>query len=336
MSVGRGSLDTVRAGKKLLVMDIRDRYTPNKRSEMRHLPTYAIGFILLTALPLFGQGINMMSSSFSGGPDGVMRGSATFGVSPFMPPPLKNAPYSGQEMSETKQTLIDGTNITRQTPRGAKTWRDSQGRVRTEGNRMGGGMVDANGNPAFVQIVDPVAGSMYVLDNVNRVAHRVQVSGKPQTPAAVARPAAPAALGVLGDSGVVGGMMGAVGGGGGFAGGGAGAVTRANRPRPEVTTEDLGTKTIDGVAVVGTRRTTIIPEGMQGNDRPMTTTSETWRSKELQLTLLTVDSSPMNGTTTTKIANFSTSEPDPGLFMVPTGYPIVDEKESFTIKWGEQ
>jgi hypothetical protein len=299
-------------------------------------PTYAIGLVLFTALPAFGQAINMRSSSFSGGPDGVMRGSATFGVSPFMPPPLKNAPYSGQEVSETKQTLIDGTNITRQTPRGAKTWRDSQGRVRTEGNLMGGGMLDADGNPAFVQIVDPVAGYSYVLDNVNRVAHRVQVSGKPQAAAGVARPAASAAGGVTGYPGVVGGMIGAGGGGGGFAVGGPGAAVTANRLRPEVTTEDLGTKTIDGVLVFGTRRTTIIPEGMQGNDRPMTTTSEAWRSKELQLTLLSVDYSPMNGTTTRKIANFSTNEPDPGLFVVPTSYSIVDEKESFTIKWGEQ
>jgi hypothetical protein len=111
---------------------------------------------------------------------------------------------------------------------------------------------------------------------------------------------------------------------------------RANRQRPQVTTEDLGTKTIDGVVVTGTRRTTIIPEGAQGNDRPMTTTSETWKSQELQLTLLSIDYSPLNGTTTTKIANFSASEPDPALFAVPSGYSIVDEKETFTIKWGEQ
>jgi hypothetical protein len=68
----------------------------------------------------------------------------------------------------------------------------------------------------------------------------------------------------------------------------------------------------------------------------MTTTNETWMSKELQLAILTVSQSPMSGTTTRKFANFSTNEPLPSLFMVPPGYTIVDEKESFTIMWGQQ
>ena len=103
-----------------------------------------------------------------------------------------------------------------------------------------------------------------------------------------------------------------------------------------MSTEDLGSKMIDGVLVYGTRRTTIIPEGMQGNDRPMTNTSETWRSKELQLTVLDTNFSLMNGTSTTKIANLSITEPDPALFMVPSDYTVVDEKDSFTIDWVEK
>ena len=103
---------------------------------------------------------------------------------------------------------------------------------------------------------------------------------------------------------------------------------RGNQPRPEVTTEDLGTRMIDGVLTTGTRRTTIIPEGMQGNDRPMKTTNEFWASKELELTLLSVDYSPLNGTTTTRYENFTTAEPDPSLFMVPGNYSVVDEKRA--------
>jgi hypothetical protein len=106
--------------------------------------------------------------------------------------------------------------------------------------------------------------------------------------------------------------------------------------RPQSTVEQLGTKMIDGVLVTGTRWTTIIPEGAQGNDRPMTTTSESWMSNQLQVALLNINVSPMGGTTTRKFLNFSTAEPDATLFMPPAGYPIVDEKESFTIRWGEQ
>jgi hypothetical protein len=320
---------------------------------MKFPSTYSIGLILSIGLPACGQEIMMQSSSFGGGPDGVMHGSATFRATPSSRV-VTNAPYSGQEVSESKQTLIDGTNITRQMPRGAKTYRDSQGRVRTEGNRMGG-MVDANGDPMVVQISDPVAGFMYVLDNVNHVAHRVAVAAAAERPAAMARPAGAAPPGAVfgtlsavgggisggggGISGGGGGISGGGGGGGGFvgfAGGPMNGIPSANRQRPQVTTEDLGTRTIDGVVVSGTRRTTIVPEGEQGNDRPMTTTNETWRSKELQLTLLTVNYSPANGTQTTKWLNFSTSEPDPSLFMVPSSYSVVDEKQSFTIKWGEQ
>jgi len=307
---------------------------------MKFPSTYSIGLILAIGLPACGQEIMMQSSSFGGGPDGVMHGSATFRATPSSRV-VTNAPYSGQEVSESKQTLIDGTNITRQMPRGAKTYRDSQGRVRTEGNRMGG-MVDANGDPLIIQISDPVAGFMYVLDNVNHVAHRVAVAPAAERPAAMARPAGAAPQGAVGGtlSAVGGGVSGGGGGGGGgfvgFAGGPMNGITTANRQRPQVTTEDLGTRTIDGVVVSGTRRTTIVPEGEQGNDRPMTTTNETWRSKELQLNLLTVNYSPANGTQTTKWLNFSTSEPDPSLFMVPSNYSLVDEKQSFTIKWGEQ
>lgn len=311
---------------------------------MKLRSTNVVGLILLTSLSASGQAINMMSSSFRSGPDGVMQGQATFRVPPNPQPPVLNAPYSGELVSESKQTLIDGTNITRQMPRGSKTWRDSQGRVRTEENRMGGGLVDSNGAPAFVQISDPVAGCDYVLDNMNRVAHRVQFSANPERSAAMARRADPVPA-VTSAGGSTGWIMSGIGGGGGGGvglasgggGGGGAAMGRASRQRPEVTTEDLGSQTIDGVLVYGTRRTTIIPEGAQGNDRPMKSTNESWRSKDLQLTLLTVDYSPLNGTTTTKFANFSTSEPDPSLFMVPSGYSIMDEKErSFTIKVGEQ
>ena len=125
------------------------------------------------------------------------------------------------------------------------------------------------------------------------------------------------------------------GGGGGVGYGVGGAGNAAQMQRPQTTTEQLGTKIIDGVLVSGSRMTTIIPEGAQGNDRPMTTTNETWMSKELQLAILSINQSPMSGTMTRKYANFSTAEPSPSLFQVPPGYSIVDEKESFTIKWGE-
>jgi hypothetical protein len=63
----------------------------------------------------------------------------------------------------------------------------------------------------------------------------------------------------------------------------------------------------------------------------MTNTSEEWISKDLQLTVLSTHYNPASGTSTTRIANLSTSEPDPALFIVPAGYTVVDEEKSFTI-----
>jgi hypothetical protein len=277
---------------------------------------FASGIIVLTATSVCGQSIVGMSSR-SNMRDGIVSGSATFNVAPFSPPAVTGAPYSGEEVRESFQTLVDGTHITHQMPAGQKTWRDSQGRVRTERGMMGGNP-NRQGAPTFAQISDPVAGYLYVLDDVNHVAHRVKASANNQRSGAMARPAGQAAQiaqGMTGASsssitvGMMGGIIGTVPYEGGGGGGGGGAGARANRQRPEVTTEDLGSKMIDGVLVFGTRRTTIIPEGMQGNDRPMTTTSETWRSKVLQLTVLDTNYNPASGTSTTKIANLSISEP---------------------------
>jgi hypothetical protein len=298
---------------------------------MKRLYVSVVGLILF-GLSAFGQvDMTSFSSNGSSGPDGVFHGTATFSLPRYSPPVLTNAPYSGGQVNERSQTLADGTHITSAMGPQQKTWRDSQGRVRTERN-MFGGNTNLKDVPAIVQISDPVAGYEYILDNVNRVAHRMKVAPRPQRSAAMVRQANPAPGGGRATAGVVAGIM------GGIAGAAGPVSTQANTPnaamRRETSTEDLGTKLIDGVLCYGTRRTTVIPEGAQGNDRPMTTTNETWRSRDLQLIVLSTNYSPASGTSTTKIANLSTAEPDPALFMVPTDYTIVDETESFTIKWG--
>ena len=257
-----------------------------------------------------------------------MRGTATFNVSTFLPPPVINAPYSGEEVMESVQVLADGTRITRPNlgPQ-QKIWRDSQGRVRTE--RPMGPRRDNNELPAIVQISDPVAGFVYVLDTVNRVAHRVRVE---------ARQGGRRPMQNRATSGAMGAIVRAAGRrrrGSASDTAPAARETRRRckgRRRPPSSWER---RSSTACWSRGTRMTTIIPEGAQGNDRPMTTTNETWMSKELQLPILSINQSPMSGTMTRKFANFSTAEPAPSLFQVPPGYSIVDEKESFTIKWGE-
>ena len=207
---------------------------------------------------------------------------------------IKGAPYSAEQSIEHVQTLADGTHI-KQPNNGQKMWRDSEGRTRTERPMNYGMQADA---PTFavVEIRDPVAGFSYVLDDTNKIAHRVALAPPPaprqRTATTATRPA---------------------------------SVNSLSGP------EKLGSKNIEGVIAEGTRFSNTIPIGAQGNDRPMTTTNESWFSQELKAMVLSVFSDPRNGETTTRLFNISRSEPDPSLFMPPADYTVVDEKDSFTI-----
>lgn len=158
--------------------------------------------------------------------------------------------------------------------------------------------------PSFIQIADPVAGYRYTLDPNSQTAHRSAFAPTMQRPniAAATNPPrlpTPPALAV----------------------GKAGA-----RPHSEISHESLGTQTIEGVLAEGTRTTMIFPEGSMGNDRPITTVSETWMSPDLNTAVLSKSSDPRFGENTTKLTNLVMAEPDPALFQVPGDYSIVDEQ----------
>ena len=106
------------------------------------------------------------------------------------------------------------------------------------------------------------------------------------------------------------------------------AVTRAQSrpqpPRPEISNENLGSQTIEGLLAEGTRTTTTWPAGSIGNDRPITSTQERWISRDLGMEVLTKRSDPRSGDSTMKLTNISRSEPDASLFQPPAGSEIVD------------
>jgi len=209
---------------------------------------------------------------------------------------ITGAPYSGQQNTESVQTLPDGTHLTRPSVDRGMTYRDSMGRVRIERpmfpNRQGGF------NFTMVQVQDPVAGYFYVIDSANQVVHRMQA----QT-TGPARPAIP------------------------------NLTNQTLKDGTEITVEPLGNSTISGVAVVGSKTTTTHPAGSRlGNDRPVTTTGETWWAPSLGLVMSSTTSQPGGNVSTMTMQNFSTAEPDPTLFAIPAGYKTVDETGGFTFK----
>lgn len=253
--------------------------------------------------------------------------SASFGylAPPFQAPAIVGAPYCGDQVSENRQTLADGTNIIR-AGSSRRTCRDSQGRIRSEQPRMGLSPIPAEFAP--VEITDPVAGFRYVLDPSNQVAHQSQLSPPPVRPGIPPMPGRGVAPSIA-----PGGALGAARGGRGVGPRGVGIpVAPADPTRPVTTSESLGAQTIDGVPVEGRRITITYPAGSQGNDRPIVVTSETWNSPELRLMILSKNVDPRSGENIMRMDNLSRSEPDPGLFQVPPGYQIVEETGPFTIQ----
>ena len=203
---------------------------------------------------------------------------------------VKNAPYSAQTKIEITQTLADGTHID-STSTGA-SYRDSQGRTRREQTLNGiGPLPMAHGKSGqFIMIHDPVAGTHYVLDPSTKTA---TTGGGPH--------------------------------GGPHDDKGAPEAWRENREKPDsanVTTESLGTQTIDGVSATGTRTTRTIPAGQIGNDKPIQIVSEKWVSPDLQVVVMSKHSDPRLGTFTYQLTNITRSEPASSLFQVPPDYTV--------------
>ncbi len=92
----------------------------------------------------------------------------------------------------------------------------------------------------------------------------------------------------------------------------------------KATTTSLGTKDMEGVKVEGKSVAYTIPAGEMGNKNPITVTTESWYSPDLQVTVYTKHSDPRSGDSIYRLANIKRSEPAPALFTVPADYTVKD------------
>jgi len=247
-------------------------------------------------------------------------------VEPPFGPVIRDSPYSGEATTTVTQVLADGTRIERTTV--TRVYRDAAGRVRREQTVLGlGGLVPRDEELSFVLIVDPVAAVSYTLDPKARTARRAGVPGivgnrggtpPPPLPAPGGRgsmdplapppppPPPPPA-----------GIEGAIGRGRGR---GADPGNVANAPQP------LGTRQIEGLEAVGTRRGEVIPVGRIGNDRPIEITDERWESPALRILVQSRHTDPRTGIVEYRLTNVSRAEPSHDLFVVPADYTIVEAR----------
>ena len=229
--------------------------------------------------------------------------------------PVKGAPYSAQAVTETTQTLADGTRIVQKST--AVIYRDSLGRQRREQTLPAIGPFTPQGDPPqIISISDPVAGVNYSLNPKERIAVKlptppslpnlpnqgvtkefnVMVSGP--GPAIQSAPALPNMIFFRG------------------------AAPDSKEP-PKV--DQLGWKLIEGLQAEGSRTTITIPAGQIGNDRPIEIVDEQWRSPDLQVIVYSRHSDPRIGETVYSLVNVNRADPAPGLFQVPPDYTLQDK-----------
>jgi hypothetical protein len=239
---------------------------------------------------------------------------------------IKNEPYQAQAVTEMKQTLADGSHIDQTTT--ATVARDSDGRtVRVQKLSAMGPWKDASAGTSqtLTTIFDPVAQEHIDYTSDSKIAHVLVMPPLPPGGVAGAETrfhvatAAPPGDDETGFFLSGGGPVTAV-------AQGYGPPSRALPPQAskgtEPKVESLGTSTIEGLQVTGTRITKTIPAGTIGNDKDLNITHETWYSPELKLVIQSTQSDPRFGQTTYTLKNIQQGSPDVTLFQVPPNYTI--------------
>ena len=233
--------------------------------------------------------------------------------------PVQGAPYSATITNESVQTLADGNRIVQSST--GTTARDSRGRTRQDAPLPPIGNLSAANAPHLVFIMDPVAQVSYTLNLTDKTAEKMSIpSGAPGPSAATAgarqvfvtqsgavqvpdAPPPPPAIAI--------------------------AKSLGSEEHAEVTTEDLGTETMEGLLVTGMRTARTIPAGEIGNEKPISIVTEVWTSPDLKTIVYSKRNDPRMGEQTFKLANIVRAEPDASLFTVPADFKLTDGPQNF-------
>lgn len=232
------------------------------------------------------------AQSANGSPRGEVLSNGSL-IHTLVAAPVTGEPYSAVQAHETVRKLEDGTRISH---RGHHfVARDSSGRVRVE-MRTGKGQ-DGQPDSVMVFVSDPVAHTLTTWSTApeaKRVATVIKLSGEQTMARRVERT----------------------------------PKEDPSRPQPVITTENLGTQMLDGLAVTDVKTTTVVPAGRSHNDAPITKTREVWTSDEMKLVMKEQWTDPRSGVRTLELSQFSRVEPDAALFRVPKGYEVKDQKQT--------
>jgi hypothetical protein len=270
--------------------------------------------------------------------------------------PIKNAPYSAEVISEKTQSLADGNQITKRSA--TQTYRDSAGRTREETRDDSGNVrvvhvydtVDGTRyvlNPSS-KTATKISTNKLRLDMQKKLDEaRTRLSdlrGRSDKPSGTAR--THSQLSISGDAENEPVNVRVISINGETEVNVNGKVTKfaaekdhmaqleamKNMPMlnafqdrgyaAKSTTRDLGSRDFDGVRAEGKMTSYTIPAGEIGNRNPITVSTESWFSPDLQVTVYSKQSDPRYGDTVYRLANIKRNEPAMSLFGVPTDYTV--------------
>jgi hypothetical protein len=213
---------------------------------------------------------------------------------------VPNLPFTADVVTRFERTLDNGQSVIRETH--SRVMRDSQGRVRIETTLPNSDKVER------ITIQDPAQNQVITLDARTSTATVLHLADgtSAQTPGSSASTNSV----ILAQNGT----------------GGSSAIPMGGRhvSSPVVSGDTigsnrLGTKTMDGVQVVGIR--TIRTPARRNGIELSQSISDSWYSTELKLTLASESHDP-SGRSSMRVTNLVRSEPAPQLFQIPADYTI--------------
>jgi hypothetical protein len=205
-------------------------------------------------------------------------------------PPLAGAPFQAMVNTEWTKHLPDGGTTTVINHR--LVVRDSQGRIYQERRTLVPKGGDRPSNVWRIEISSPVTHAKYFC---NAALSQCELQSYDAPVAEAVLPVGP-----IGDG------------------------------KRELSRASLGSKTIQGVDVIGTRETITIAPGTIGNSTPIDVTKEFWYSPKLGINLQVTRLDPMHGDQIFNVTNISLAEPDARLFVLPVNCKIVDMRDKNT------
>lgn len=272
------------------------------------MKSHCILLIVVFASVAYGQ---MLTPQSGRPPVPAVFGGAAGGLGA---PNIPNEPFSADSAMQSTHPAPNGEPVHNLSQ--GRLYRDSQGRTRRETDILSGSGTVGGHN---VVITDPIQHVMIVFnanDKVARVFHWQPPVPGVHAPTGAASATSPPQQPWTGQNNNVptatiqprpaGSLA--------FAGGAASSLS--------VKTDVLGQKEMQGLMVNGTRITRTTASGAAGNSQPIVSTTETWTSPELQVTVLTEINDPRGGLTVMKLTNIQRAEPDAALFQVPPDYTV--------------